>query len=430
MYNFVQWHEGMLLSPQHFQQSDNCIQHLFSLFGASHSPFYYGLHDLKIDTSSLSAGIVRVLKAKGVFQDGFSFDFDATLDHALERNLSEYFLSHNSILKLFIAIPARRIGCNNLDGDIARYYSDEIQNISDENTGENSVNIPILKPRLNLMLENELDARYISFPVFEIEKTVDGEIKNTTFIPPYITIDEHSKVSELCREIVRTIRNKVSYFSDRKNNYDRSLTDESMNSLRLLIQAALPIEAIIKISGIQPFEIYKMLLDGITKIISINPTQLIPQMPTYDHNNLFKTFDGLLQYAKSILNALKQQYEIVPFEKDGQVFSLQMKKEWLEKDEISIGIQKKFSSANDDVLNWINGVQIASESMISVIRDRRVLGAERTITERGAYITQPNDMKIISIKTKSAYIKASEKLCLVNFSSTILPDEVILYVDY
>ncbi len=111
------------------------------------------------------------------------------------------------------------------------------------------------------------------------------------------------------------------------------------------------------------------------------------------------------------------------------MFKLQMKKEWLEKDEIAIGIQRAFSTTEDDLINWINGVQIASESMMTAIRDRRVLGAERTIMERGAYITQPNGMKLIAVKTKTAYIKPMEKLCLINSSQTIIPEEVILYVD-
>lgn len=430
MTNFVQWHEGMLLSPQHFQQSDNNIQHLFSLFSGSCSTFFYGIHDVKIDTSSLSAGVIRILKVRGIFQDGLSFCFDAMHDQPLEKNLSEYFLSNSSAIKIFLALPVRRERENNLTGDIVRYYSDEITNVYDENTGENSINIPILKPKLRLLLENEIDARYTYLPIFEAEKSVDGGITGTQFIPPYITLDEHSKISELCREIVQMIRNKVSYFSDRKDNYARSATEESMSSLRLLIQAMLPVEAIIKINGIQPFEIYKCLLNAISKIIAINPTQLIPRMPVYDHNNLFMTFDSILQYAKNILSALKQQYDIIPFEKDGAIFKLQMKKEWFEKDVISIGIQKRFASSDDEILSWISGVQIASESMLQMLKDRRVLGAERTMTERGAYITQPNGMHIISIKTKSTYIKPMEKLCVVNLSNgAIIPEEVILYVD-
>jgi hypothetical protein len=67
--------------------------------------------------------------------------------------------------------------------------------------------------------------------------------------------------------------------------------------------------------------------------------------------------------------------------------------------------------------------------MFSVIRDKRVLGAERKIMERGAYITQPNGTTIISVKTKTAYIKSLEKLCLSNPSVSVIPGEVVLYAE-
>ncbi|MDR1551546.1 MAG: type VI secretion system baseplate subunit TssK [Holosporaceae bacterium] len=429
MKSFVQWHEGMLLSPHHFQQSDSNLQYIFSVFGAANSAFNFGVFQLKIDTSALVSGIVRILSVRGIFQDGFCFDFDAVHDKPLEKDLTEYFTLSSTAVKVYLSIPARRDGENELEGDMARYYSAEIANINDENTGENAINIPILKPMLRLLLEKEADARYISFPIFEAEKSIDGGVVGTNFLPPFLTLDEHSKISEICRDVAQVIRNKVSYFSDRKDNYAKTVTDETMSSLRLLIQSVLPLEAIIRINGIQPFEIYKCLLETVSKIISINPAQLIPRLPIYDHNDLFKTFDSIMQCVNGVLNNLKQQYDIIHFSKEGAVFKLQMKKEWLQKDEIAIGVQKAFSMTDNEILAWIDGVQIASESMLPLIRDKRVLGAERKILERGAYITQPNNMTILSVKTRTAYIKSTEKLCLQNISQSAIPEEVVLYAE-
>ncbi|GHT93034.1 type VI secretion protein [Alphaproteobacteria bacterium] len=429
LHNFIQWHEGMLLSPQHFQQSDRYLQHLFSVFGLSCNTFCYGVHELSVDTSALSSGVIRVMKARGVFQDGYSFDYDAMYDHPLHKNLIDYFTTHMASVRVHLAIPARKEGKSELIGDMARYYAHEEINVNDENGGDNHINIPVLKPKMRLLTDDEVDARYSSFPILEVEKAVDGGIAATNFIPPYITVDEHSKVSEMCREVARLIRSKVSYFADRKDNHSKSNTDESLSCLRLLIQAALPLEAIIKINGIQPFEIYKCLLNSVSNIIAVNPAQLIPTLPKYDHNDIFGTFNAMAEYARGILEGMKQKYDIIHFAKEDHFFKLQMKKEWLERDEIAIGIQKSFSSTENDILNWISGVQIASESMLHVIKDRRILGAERSIMERGAYITQPTGMIILAVKTQNAYIKASEKLCLVNASQSIPPEEVILYAE-
>ncbi|MCR5224681.1 MAG: type VI secretion system baseplate subunit TssK, partial [Alphaproteobacteria bacterium] len=237
----VQWYEGMLISPQHFQQSENYLQHLFREFSSAHSAFGYGVYDLKIDTSALASGVIRVLNARGIFKDGLFFDFDALHDKPLERNLSDYFAVNSTPVKIYLAAPARKTGENQLTGDMARYYSSEVSNVCDENTGENPINISTLKPQMKLLMENEIDARYTYFPIFEAQKSVDGGVVSTDYIAPYITINEHSKISEMCREVAQIIRGKVSYFADRKDNYSRTASEGSMASLRALIQAALPL---------------------------------------------------------------------------------------------------------------------------------------------------------------------------------------------
>ena len=422
----VQWHEGMLLSPHHFQQTDNHVQHLFSLVGGA---FHYGVFDITMDTASLASGVIRVLTARGIFQDGLYFEFDALKDHPLEKKLSDFLETHNDPVKIYLAIHVRRTGENLVSGTDARYYSAEIQNINDENSGSNPINIPILKPKLQLLLENELDARYVSFPIFEAQKSVDGGVRATNFIPPFITIDEHSKISEKARDVAQMIRNKASYFADRRDNFEHNENDEAYSNLRCLIQALLPLETLVRINGIHPFDLYKCMLETVAKVIATNPTQLIPRLPTYDHNDLFATFYKVSEYVKKIIDGLKQKYQIIRFEKNDSMFTISLRKEWMKHGEIAIGVQRAFSSSDGDVINWINSAQIASEAMMQLIKDRRVLGAERKILERGSYIVQPNGMTIMSVKLDNSYIVPAEKLCIVNHSYPIVPDSLVLYAE-
>lgn len=429
MKSLIQWHEGMLISPQHFQQSINYSQNTLSRAISTVSPFGYGLFDLKIDTSSLSSGLIRVLKVNGIFQDGLLFDFDAMEDKPLELNLSEYFMANTGSVKIHLAIPNRRYGENMLDGNLARYYSSEVLNIRDENTGEDPINIPILKPNLKLIRESQVDGRYQSFPIFEAEKSVEGGILGTNFIAPFVTINEHSKIMEMCRDVVRIIREKISYFADRKDNFARERAEESLSNLRLLIQAALPLESIIKANNIHPFEVFKYFLQTAASVTALNPAQLIPRLPVYNHEDLFASFNHLYEYICKILKYLKQKYDIITFTKIENEFQLKMEEDWLAKDEIAIGIQKPFSATDNDIINWIRGLQIASESMKPMIKDRRILGAERRILERGEYITQPAGMTIISVKAHTTYIRPGEKLCLMSSVRDFAPKEIILYAE-
>ena len=68
--DLIEWHEGMLLTPQHFQQfasrSELLTQYMFS----QGAPFGWGIIDLKIDQAALSAGILRILSIEAVMPDG------------------------------------------------------------------------------------------------------------------------------------------------------------------------------------------------------------------------------------------------------------------------------------------------------------------------------------------------------------------------
>lgn len=421
----VQWHEGMLLSPHHFQQMSNHIRQLFRLA----APFNYGFFNFKMDTSSLTSGVIRLLQADGIFQDGLYFDFDALNDPPVEKNLSEFFQINTSTVKVHLAVRAYKIGENSVSGGNSRYYSSEIANVTDENSGENPINIPIIRPKLKLLLEDELDARYISFPIVEVQKSIEGAIQTTNFLPPFITVNEYSRIVEMCRDVSHRIREKVSYFSDRKDNFSQEATDVALSNLRLLIKALLPLEAMVHINNIRPFDLYRCVVQAVADVIATNPSQLIPRLPPYQHEDLYNTFYNLLEHISKVLDMLKQKYTVVRFEQEGPLFKLKMQKEWLEQDKITIGIQRAFSSSDSDVLNWISSAQIASESMLQLIKDRRIIGAERQIEERGAYITQPNGMTLVSIKNNPSYIKSAEKLCIVNYSYPIVPDSVVLYAE-
>ena len=429
MESLVQWHEGMLISPQHFQLTTGYFQQVIENVSASMFPFGYGLFDLKVDSSCLSSGLVRVLKAKGFFRDGLFFDFDVSRDDPLELNLGEYFSANSIATKVYLAVAKRRSGENMLEGELARYSSSEISDIKDENTGKEPITIPILKPNLKLLQESNVDARYQSFPIFEVEKSVEGGVAATKFIAPMLVLNEHSKIVEMCSSLVRIIRDKISYFADRKENFARNQTEESMSNLRLLIQAAIPLETALNVRGLHPFELFKVLSQTAASIMAINPAQLIPRLPAYNHEDLYNCFHQLFEYIYGVVSYLKQKYDVVLFDKIQDEFRLMMHQDWLKKDEIAIGIRKPFSATDSDIINWINGLQIASESMMPLIKDRRVLGAERRILERGEYITQPNGVTIISVKTKTTYIKANEQLCLLSSNFNVVPEEIILYAE-
>ena len=82
----VQWHEGMLLQPHHFQQEARYTERLLDSRVRTLSPYAWGFAELQLDDSLLALGRVGIARASGIAKAQWAADeaeFDALLGEAL-----------------------------------------------------------------------------------------------------------------------------------------------------------------------------------------------------------------------------------------------------------------------------------------------------------------------------------------------------------
>src|SRR5712692_2660396 len=65
----IQWHEGLLLTPQHFQQLSSRHEALVQYSTSLVAPFCWGVRRFDHHAISLPAGKLRVLELEGVMPD-------------------------------------------------------------------------------------------------------------------------------------------------------------------------------------------------------------------------------------------------------------------------------------------------------------------------------------------------------------------------
>jgi type VI secretion system protein ImpJ len=68
--NKIQWHEGMLLSPQHFQYGELRIEQLLYANAQNSAYCNWGVLDFAIDKNLLAQGIVEVSQLLAILPDG------------------------------------------------------------------------------------------------------------------------------------------------------------------------------------------------------------------------------------------------------------------------------------------------------------------------------------------------------------------------
>jgi len=110
----IQWHEGLLLTPQHFQQMSSRHEALVQYGNLMVSPFGWGVRRFKHHAISLPAGKLRVLELEAVMPDGLVVvhglhgpDRDGVLEIDLAAHAEQ--MGHNGAL-VHVAVPARLNG--------------------------------------------------------------------------------------------------------------------------------------------------------------------------------------------------------------------------------------------------------------------------------------------------------------------------------
>ncbi len=66
----VQWREGMLLSPQHFQLAARRAEALAAYMMGAATPLCWGVQRLQIDQSLLLEAVFRIIELEAVMPDG------------------------------------------------------------------------------------------------------------------------------------------------------------------------------------------------------------------------------------------------------------------------------------------------------------------------------------------------------------------------
>lgn len=438
-FNKMLWHEGLLMSPQHFQMTDFLLQNAINYVSSKINPYIYGIGKINIDLASLTAGTFRILSADGMFQDGLIFSYDSSYDAPLEKKIKEHFITSSEPVNIYLAMMKHKIGENLLASNLQRFKTCQINDVGDESVDTEKINVLMLKPALHLLFEKEVDGRYLAFQVAQICKNnADSNIYLSDYVAPSISLNKDSKLCEIFRDIVYFIRQKIEGLSSTRSNSLLYTDLDTQQRIQILIQALLPFEAIINLENLHPFEYYKILITTVAHLISLNTYQILPQITIYDHNDLHQTFMSLQKFIKSVLEFLKQIYITIPFLKNENIFTLDMKPEFLTRNknddpnkikELIISFKRPFSCDDEKFLTWVNGVQICSQSLMQQIKNARILGVDRRIVERGEKISPASDCLMIAINVESSYIKSGEKLCIFNSTNSMMADDAILYFE-
>lgn len=429
----VQWHEGMLLGPHHFQQNDLRVQQLLNYHLQKIAPYFWGVVSITIDPVFLLQGVMRFQKLDMIMPDG-SLVLKPEDDAFPDINLADF---HAQLLRrpmiLYGAIAAHRHGVGNACGPAARYESRVGRAVVDDNTGDNPIVLPRWRPKIHFILGERPSERYVSMPVAEV-MIRDNAYVLTPYVPPIVTLDAAPVLGDLCRDIFRIIREKMIFLlGPFKDMQQTALPADTIRNLEILSMGLVPCETLFY-SGIDihPFVMYQSICQLAGHLSALRCTSLPPIFPPYDHHNILRSFQKVADYIKGLLKTVEDQYESLSFSinADGN-FELAPHPAFATK-RLVIGLRTSSTRQDADTAAWIQNAVIVRQSQKQIAQERRILGARRRLIERDdvVQISAGKGLILCEVQDDGAFISATEPLLIFNLADHAQerPQDIIMYV--
>src|SRR5688572_20035886 len=258
----VQWHEGMLLAPQHFQQADLRTEGLLSYHVRLTSPYHWGVRRLRIDPGLLSSGTFRVTEIEAILPDGLLLTDPRSAEEELTVDLAPHAAGKpRGTLTVHLAVPALRRPGEPIAGSLPRYRSLDGSPVPDESTQEESaLAVPRIRPRATLLVADTAPDKYSSFPLarvsFQEETFSLGE-----FVPPMLELGSKSEIGSTCLRMAARRRERAASRSERTQAAGAAAGDARLGEMRRKLEqlvAGVPVlEATLGVTpGPHPHQLY------------------------------------------------------------------------------------------------------------------------------------------------------------------------------
>ncbi|WP_454712744.1 type VI secretion system baseplate subunit TssK [Cupriavidus nantongensis] len=430
----VEWHEGMLLAPQHLQQLAGRLDSLVAWQTLAASPFGWGVRRLEFDAGLLAAGVVRVLQLEAIMPDGtaVSYTRDDARQPPLELALEPFAGALAAgMLDLHLTLPVAP--SQRGDGQARRFRSVADALVEDEVSEAPPAEIPRLLPNLALDAGPRPSPRFVSLCLGALYK--DNEIVRLgERLPPLLEVARGSPLWTAVATLVAQLRGKAAFVARQtaipSSRADDRLTQlELKDRLRSLVSALPLLEAVLRTPHLHPLALYLALASVLGALSLLKPGGLPPVPDDYDHADPMAVFTPLLRALREALAEVSEEYREHKFEFRHGAFDIVLQPEWIG-ERLVVGLR---GQSERDLLAWMAGAVLGSQSVYPSLRARRVLGAARRVVEHAEElgVRSGSGYLLFEIEADPALVHAGEAMVIGNpneGASVQRPQEMLLFV--
>jgi len=441
----IQWHEGMLLSPEHFRQM-TMRQEMLSEYGMACFPFCWGLrpdpNDPRrppYDPNLLASGQLAVTELEAVMPDGTAVHCGPGADLTLDlKPLAERMKLAD--VPVYLVLPARKLLA--VKGDLERYSSVAASpgDMAQTGAAADSVEIPRLRPRLSLMAgPDPIPPRYSGFPLVRLRYENGAFMASSDFVAPLLSVSRSSRIGRLCSEVARHIREKASYLADMVRSMPPETSTRRLLQIQSLVGSLPAFEALLYTDRAHPYALYLALCSLAGNIAGVGYGLVPPVFPAYDHHDPRNAFDRVKAYIdQAIDEGISERWLSFRFHREEKRYTLSGKLGWSAhmpeessrvRGSVVLGIRGAAGASQERVLEWGRNCLIGSRSVIPSLIARRILGAPREPVDSLDDPLPAQGIALFSLTADPEWIRPDEDLQVFDpRTDALMPAEILLYL--
>lgn len=430
----IVWHEGMLLAPQHFQQLSRRHEMLLYYHARTVAPYHWGVRHLEFDRVMLVGGVLRVRELEAILPDGLVVSHAGGPDRAdLQLDLAPFAERlKDQALTVHLVVAAHRTNGAAAGGMAARYQSHDGPRVYDETTGDGDLYIKRWRPRLSLRVD--VPDQCVGFPLAKIRYQSEGYAL-TDYVPPMLEVRRGSPLGQLCTSVSHLLRQKATFLADQIRHPAAAMESPHVLARRAqihsLVGGLLPFEALLDSDTAHPFALYLAFCGVAGHAAAVGHALVPPDLARYDHNDLYLTFSQIRAYIeRTVHEGIQQTHLGHVFEHKETVFWLRFREEWLGHT-LVLGVRASSGMTEKDVVAWVEGALIGSESRLKAMRERRVRGVARQRVDSSDGLVPGQGMVLYEIEADPEFIAPGEPLLALRLDDRPgkdRPAELVLFV--
>jgi len=332
----VVWSEGMLVSPQHLQQSDLYHERVLDCRLAAATPLSWGITAVQVDSGALAADQLVVSRFAGVLPDGLPLDFKAGDPEApAARPIGGNFPPALPALEVFLAVPKEREGVPSVAGEVpaeakaptgkaairTRFRSASRKIV--DMTGEAAdLAMAFAQRNLTVLFGNESLDDYDSVKIAEIVRDPGGALLvSEAYIPPVLTIAASPFLMGAVQRLLALMAAKQRQLSAERAQRDAASIEFGANDVTRYLQlsalnATIPFLFHAGRNGeVSPRELYLFLIQCAGQLATFSTDADPSAFPPFVFTDLRSTFEELFALLTGLLRAnLREACVRVPME--------------------------------------------------------------------------------------------------------------------